>query len=261
MFVPNPFGPDPFNHRLPIPSSLSYTNYMVPHLERRTHEPRTHPSYPQPPHTRRQQGRQHRPRFSGSEFSDEDTTNDAYYLDDESSLNDRQGGWRAHYQTDMEPNLRSSFKRTHIELPSPTADLLSHTRTAILILPPTLTHLLVQIRSSHHGTETVRAAVAGDMRFRDVVKQMVPANYTGEVRAYVKLRGVWQEPGGVRVSELVEQGRYEIGEMEVKIEVGGREGRGGGVGGVSMGMGHGGGMKRGVKAWEREMGRTWEIRG
>ena len=85
------------------------------------------------------------------------------------------------------------------------------------------------------------------MLFRDAVKQLVPERYHGEVRAYVKMRGEWQEPGRFLVSKIMEQGRFvsnERGELEVKIEIGGR----------------GGG--RGAKVWEkeRERGRTWEIR-
>jgi hypothetical protein len=87
------------------------------------------------------------------------------------------------------------------------------------------------------------------MRFRDVVKQLVPSVYTGEVRAYVKIRGAWQEPGLFLVSQIMEQGRFVLGErgvLGVKIEIGRRAGGEGGI--------------RGVKAWERERGRTWEIR-
>ena len=75
--------------------------------------------------------------------------------------------------------------------------------------------------------------VVGDMRFRDVVKQLVPEegwNVSGGVKAYVKMRGAWQEPGCVLVSQIVELGRFvlnERGEVEVKIDIGGG-GRGGG---------------------------------
>lgn len=96
------------------------------------------------------------------------------------------------------------------------------------------------------------------MRFRDVVKQLVPGVPAAEVKACVRLRGEWQEPrASWRMSEVVEQGgRYvvnESGEVEVRIEVrGGRRGRGG-ERVVSRG---------GFRTWEREreMGRAWEIR-
>jgi hypothetical protein len=89
------------------------------------------------------------------------------------------------------------------------------------------------------------------MQFRDVVKQLVPEMHHGEVRAYVKMRGAWQEPGLFRLSQIMEQGRFVLNEREelnVKIEIGWRGGGGGEEGGM-----------RGVKAWERER-RTWEIR-
>ena len=61
------------------------------------------------------------------------------------------------------------------------------------------------------------------MLFRDAVEQLVPERYHGEVRAYVKMRGEWQEPGRFLVSQIMEQGRFvsnERGELEVKIEIG-----------------------------------------
>lgn len=74
------------------------------------------------------------------------------------------------------------------------------------------------------------------MRFRDVVKQIVPeSGWSGGVRAYVKMRGAWQEPGCVLVSQIVELGRFvlnERGEVEVKIEIGGGGRRSGGREGV-----------------------------
>jgi len=99
-------------------------------------------------------------------------------------------------------------------------------------------------------------AVAGNIRFHDVVSQLVGPTMQrrGEVRAFVRMRGDWVEPRAARVSEVVEQGRWgvdERGEVEVKIEIGG--------GGGSVDKG--GRERKGVKAWEREMGRAWEIRG
>jgi hypothetical protein len=110
------------------------------------------------------------------------------------------------------------------------------------------------MKSPAYASETLHATVAGDMLFRDAVKQLVPERYHGEVRAYVKMRGEWLEPGRFLVSQIMEQGRFvlnERGELEVKIEIGGRGG-----GGKMRGGG------RGAKVWEkeRESGRTWEIR-
>ena len=90
------------------------------------------------------------------------------------------------------------------------------------------------------------------MRFHDVVRQLVQAVPGSEVRAYVRLRGEWQEPAsGCRMSEVVEKGgRYLVndrGEVQVRIDVEGI------IGGHVRG-------KRGFKAWGRETGRAWEIR-
>ena len=96
----------------------------------------------------------------------------------------------------------------------------------ILILPPLLTRLRVQMRS-RDGNETLRVNVAGDMPFRDVVTQLVPEaewSVSGRVKAWVKMRGAWLEPGCALVSRIMEQGRFvlnERGEVDVKIEIGG----------------------------------------
>ena len=94
----------------------------------------------------------------------------------------------------------------------------------ILIFSPLLTRLRVQMRS-RDGTETLRVNVAGDMPFRDVVKQLLPeSNWNDGTMVYVKMRGAWLEPGCARVSQIMEQGRFvlnERGEVEVKIEIGG----------------------------------------
>lgn len=119
-----------------------------------------------------------------------------------------------------------------------------------------MTPLHVRI-STPSATHTLHATVAGDMRFHDVVRQLVPPVHFPHVRACVRLRGEWQEPGSSwRMTKVVEQGgRYvvnERGEVEVRIEVvGGGEG--------AMGGGHAG-VRRGFRAWGRETGRAWEIR-
>jgi hypothetical protein len=174
--------------------------------------------------------------------------------------NDRDSDNDDHNNSSLD--LDSAFTRIPIKLPQQTADLLR--KDEILILPPTLTRMRVQMRRNH-ATEVLRATVAGDMRFRDVVKQLVPAGCTGEVRAYVKMRGAWQEPGLFLLSQIVEQGRFvlnERGEVDVKIEFGrrGGGGRGGGDGGSNGGFGQGG--RSGIEWWERESerGRKWAVR-
>lgn len=98
------------------------------------------------------------------------------------------------------------------------------------------------------------------MRFRDVVSQLVQQGQYADVRASVRLRGEWQEPGSnVRISEVVRQyATNERGEVEVRIEVG-RGGEGGGGREGRRGGGYVGGT-RGFRAWERETGQAWEIR-
>ncbi|CAA9958077.1 hypothetical protein PTMSG1_01650 [Pyrenophora teres f. maculata] len=263
-----PFSHDPFR-RLPIPAPFSYANYLVPqpHL----------PSSP-PPHRRTHRYRPHRPSFytdAESHPSDQDDTQeDSYYMDtttpSDNPFPDRPTHRRRHQwtpdttATPTPPDLLdmdSEFRRTSIRLPRKAGEKLD--RDTILILPPTLTRLRVHMRSPPYSggggstTNALHVLVAGDMRFRDVVRQLIGARMRGqgEVRAFVRMRGAWVEPGAVRVSEVVEQGRWvvdERGEVVIKIEVG----VGSGV--EKEGRERG---RSGMKAWERETGRAWEIRG
>ncbi|EOA89361.1 uncharacterized protein SETTUDRAFT_37875 [Exserohilum turcica Et28A] len=162
---------------------------------------------------------------------------------------------------------RRTFEKINAMHPSSFSSSSSSSSAAVLILPDLLTPLLVTVWNPTSTTAagaayTLRATVAGDMRFCDVVRQIVgdeqQQQQGGEVvRAYVKVRGEWQEPEACcRVSEFVEQvgsSRY-VGEVQVKIEVGG----GSRVGGIGDGAVSGG--RRGFAAWERETGRAWEIR-
>jgi hypothetical protein len=177
-----------------------------------------------------------------SELSD-DTVDDRYYMDD---YEPRMPAF--HPDVDDNNNMSDAFRRQSVRLPVPAAENHRLSRDDILILPCSLTRMKVQIRSCHNGSETVRAAVVPDMRFSDVVRQFVPGSKRLEdVRAFVKLRGQWEEPGsGVRVSELVEQGRFvvnERGEVEVKIEIGG--------GGATRGV-----VAARAQGWKRE---EWEL--
>jgi hypothetical protein len=183
------------------------------------------------------------------DFPSDSTLEDPYYMDDKNPLHGLHArNSRRPYSyddSDLEPN--ASFSRVSVKLPSRTASLLPD--SSILILPPNVTHMRIRLNTPT-SSSTLHATVAGDMSFRDVVRQLVPnSHHHGEVRAQVKLRGTWVEPGArVRVSELVEQGRFvmnEGGEVEVRIEI--------------VGIG-GNGEGRRVKGWERETGRAWEIR-
>jgi hypothetical protein len=138
------------------------------------------------------------------------------------------------------------FPRTQLRLPRHTSNILRS--DTILILPPTLTNLKITLHThTLQRNNTIRAAVAGDMRLRDVVKQILPHNYLCDVRVYVRSRGEWVEPGSpVKVSDIVELGRVtrnERGEVEIKIVAGERE--------RDDRRGHG---------WEREVGRVDRMR-
>jgi hypothetical protein len=127
---------------------------------------------------------------------------------------------RNHYrQPDFE-----HFPQISLRLPSKTARDL-HT-SEILVLPPSLTHLKIQLYTSNNTyLRTLRVAVAGDIRLRNVIKQVLPPEYWGDVKSYVKTRGEWVEPGSpTKVSDVVELGRFvvnERGEVQVRIVVGG----------------------------------------
>ncbi|KAH7340021.1 hypothetical protein BKA66DRAFT_577269 [Pyrenochaeta sp. MPI-SDFR-AT-0127] len=205
-----------------------------------------------------------------SAFSEQSTTEDQCFFDDETTRNDRLNAWswtdhqKSSYYSEPISEITSSFKKVAFNIPSRAAEKLGLGKDEVLILPPGLTHLKVRMQMQHEG-QVIRVAVAGDMRFRDIVKQLLPAHYQGEVRACVKLMGEWQEPGpSAKVSDLAEQGRFGVNEgrdMEVKIEMGSalRKSRAMDlVVGMGMGMdidaGTSGSRKRGMKMWERETG-------
>lgn len=267
MFNTSPFPHNPFRH-LPLPTPFSYTNYLV--SQSRLSSP--------PSSSHRRTYHRHRTYRPSSLFADadmhasdqDDPLDDPYYMDTHSDSafpaerpvhRHRRPQWLRNdtSTTNSLDDITSEFRPVPVRLARETAEKLD--RDTVLILPPMLTRLRVHIRYSYGGgggaTDPLHVAVAGDMRFRDVIRQLVGGRMQGqgEVRVFVRMRGTWVEPGAVRVSEVVEQGRWvvdERGEVEVKIEVGG-----GGGGGVEK-EGRG---KRGVKAWEREMGRAWEVRG
>ncbi|KAF1839067.1 hypothetical protein BDW02DRAFT_594134 [Decorospora gaudefroyi] len=278
MFGPNPFPRDPFNH-IPMmpPPSFSYTNYMAP-----LHSP-------PPPHARLHRGQhqhQHyhappRPSLHETDCSSTETIDDTYHIDidNDNDNEDPFPGHHAHsrrrrrhvmrtYTPPPPPNAIDASPPPPIlktvsvttRLPSRTADTLRLSRDDILLLPPTLTltrlKMHLSTRNSDTQTQTLRVVVASDTLFSDVLKQVLPSSRVQygmrvRVRGYVWVRGGWLElRGGVRVGELVGRGRCGgLEAVEVRVEVEGRAGGGGG------------GERRGMKAWERETGRAWEIRG
>jgi hypothetical protein len=134
------------------------------------------------------------------------------------------------------------FPRTSLRLPKHTSNSLRPDQ--ILILPSTLTSLKISLHT-HTPQRTIRAAVAGDMRLRDVIKQILPQEYLHDTRVYVKSRGEWVEPENpTKVSDIVDMGRFarnDKGEVEIRIVIGG------------------GGREKREYRWERrEEGHGWE---
>ncbi|KAH7386938.1 hypothetical protein DE146DRAFT_635711 [Phaeosphaeria sp. MPI-PUGE-AT-0046c] len=115
------------------------------------------------------------------------------------------------------------FPRTQLRLPGRSSRGL---RTDdILILPSTLTRIKISLHDAHHALRNIRVAVAGDMRLRDVVKQVLSQDYWSDARTYVKSRGEWIEAGSpTKVGGIVDLGHVAVnerGEVEVRIVIGG----------------------------------------
>lgn len=164
-------------------------------------------------------------------------------------------------ERELDLNLSLQFKRMHIRVPKHTSRELRNDE--ILIIPSILTHLKISVYSND-DKDVIRAAMAGDMRMRDVLKQILPQECLPDAKSYVRRRGEWTEPGGsILISQVVELGRFamdESGEVEVRVVVGDgrkqerererakeRERQ------RERGMGRYGG-------WEREIGRTERMR-
>ncbi|EUC38097.1 hypothetical protein COCCADRAFT_22444 [Bipolaris zeicola 26-R-13] len=273
------FDPDAF-HRHPIPPAFSRTNYIVSGASRvqlPSFIPRDHRhAHPMTPH-QHQHHHHPRPARRYSVYADPSPTSSDFDQTEDTYLQSESDSSLTHVKhspprnanannnannSSSSSNVLSPLHRTSFKLPHTTfANLPStHTSSSILILPPTLTPLHIRI-DTPSSTHQLRATVAGDMRFRDVVSQLVQQGQYADVRASVRLRGEWQEPGSsVRISEVVRQYAVnERGEVEVRIEVGRGGGGEGGREGRRGGGGYVGGI-RGFRAWERETGRAWEIR-
>lgn len=177
---------------------------------------------------------------SAADFSSSEYDYDPYSLDTDSD-HDTYPPPRLPPPRTRHPELARdappAVRRTSVKLPSATADALRPDE--MLILPP-LTHMHILIRRSRTGRgDVVRAAAPESMRFGDVVQHVVAASLgdgvrRSDVRAWVKQRGRWDEPGAaVQLEELVRRGevfRDARGELDVEIEVsdgGGEEGFGG----------------------------------
>ncbi|CAO2649513.1 Nn.00g068980.m01.CDS01 [Neocucurbitaria sp. VM-36] len=246
MFNRNPWLNDPFQrlhfNQLPF---QSYHNYSARNISPHKHRSRPNTRC----HAARRASHLALDAIEGSEFSDESTAaDDRYYLDDQSSQNARLNTKHSD-DNDRPLSIKPALQSVRVKFPQRSIETLGLREDDVLILTPALKlwRLKVHIRS-HHATETLCAAVAGDVRLRDVVKQLLPAAFSGEVRVHVKARGEWQEPGlAVKVGDIAAVGR----EVEVKIVVTseGLERRGPALGSMGLGLG-----MRGARGWEVEMG-------
>ncbi|OAL02482.1 hypothetical protein IQ06DRAFT_117057 [Phaeosphaeriaceae sp. SRC1lsM3a] len=115
------------------------------------------------------------------------------------------------------------FRRTQLRLTDRYARALR--ADDILILPPALTRIKISLLEGHQLVRNIRVAVAGDMRLRDVIKQVLAQESLSDARTYVKSRGEWTEAASpVKVSGIVDLGRFAVnekGEVEVRIVIGG----------------------------------------
>ncbi|KAF2854392.1 hypothetical protein T440DRAFT_515102 [Plenodomus tracheiphilus IPT5] len=203
--------------------------------------------------------------FPATDYTDIDTSppHDPYHLDTDTDT-DTCLPYHPRFSSPY-PRLSSevhstpTFTKTTLKLPQSTASQIHSTLSPsdILILPPTLTRLKVSIRSSSRSSsytstnETLRVVVAGNLRVRDVARQ-VCSKGGEEMQVWVRRRGEWQEVGGtVRVGDVSERG--EGRDVEVRIVIGGFEG--------GRRRRRSAECERGVvaKGWE-ESGRGWEWR-
>jgi hypothetical protein len=202
MFNPSIWLGESFSHFTnpsPLPRSHEYMSdaYTAP------------PSYPPSRKPNKYHPHRHASRFtpSSSETDLDETDSDIFPTRNQ------------HRQLDFE-----HFPQISVRLPSKIARDL-HT-SEILILPSTLTRLKILLYATNNTyLRTLRAVVAGDMRLRDVIKQILPSEYWGDMKSYVKTSGEWVEPGSpTKVSDVAELGRFvvnERGQVEVRIVVGG----------------------------------------
>ncbi|KAH7074692.1 hypothetical protein BKA63DRAFT_319519 [Paraphoma chrysanthemicola] len=238
--LPRMWSPDPFHRSkdssFPITKKGDvnpYTNYYTD----------SHDYFPK--HRRRRDPFHQSPFYvEGSDFSDVEF-DDTYSLDTDTTLDNRlQSAYLPRRHTTSP--LAINFKRVQIRMLKRVAEHVHEDE--VLILSPDLTRLRIQVRSAH-SSESMRAAVAGDMRLRDVVKQVLSNAHGGEVLVQVKVRGEWVDISGSHmISEIVEHGRGVLNsrqEVEVRVSVGtGREKK----------------PRTDVRGWEHEIGRMERMR-
>jgi hypothetical protein len=252
MFSPNIWSHDPYR-QYPKPSFFSLHSYTAPPIPPYTDpyayqphkDPQRHAAKHAPEHRRR------RPSAFAISASDLSAPSD-FDHDTDSTTSHRLHTSHRHPPPDLD--IAPHFKRAQVRLPRKTAQDLRGT-DEILILPSSLTHLKVSL-FVHQSSRKMRVAVAGDMRLRDVVKQLLPQEYLRDARAYVKARGEWVEPGPqTKIGDVKDLGQFVMddrSEIEVRVIVGGTNGGRERVGrdahvraGENM---------RGRHGWERESG-------
>lgn len=146
-------------------------------------------------------------------------------------------------------DLSAPFRKMTVKMNADTIDRYDLRWNEMLILPPSITRMCIEIRCRHtQSSQTLRVAVPGDMRLREVLKQVLPKEYVRGAEALGKSRGVWQEMGSLmKVSDIVkESGRNLVDETEMRVIIG------------NDGMERG--RLRGMQGWEREMGMVERMR-
>ncbi|KAH8725250.1 hypothetical protein GQ44DRAFT_772286 [Phaeosphaeriaceae sp. PMI808] len=205
MFSPNMWPRDPFYPLKDTHSPPRFHKYSYP----------KHESYRDAPALRRGHRNTHEHQRSplipeGPDFSDTEYESTS----DNTFGHFQRNPYRSDYEADIEP--ASQFKRVQIRVPKRAMQELRGDE--ILILSSPLTHVKIFLSTPHFADE-LRAAVAGDMRLRDLVKQLLPQNEVHEARTLVKTGGGWIEPmSSTKISEVMLNERREV---EVRIVVGG----------------------------------------
>jgi hypothetical protein len=223
MFSPDMWLNNPF-YRFNTTSPFPLHNYAAPHVKPYidSHMYRTQ-------HFRRP-SKHHRSAF---DLDDSDFAEPNLGLDTDSTFTPHR------HNPDFEP-----FKRLSLRVSPRTFQVLRPNE--LLIVSHSLTHLKIIL---HSHQRTIRVAVAGDMRLRDVLKQVLPHKHLHDARAYVRSQGGWVEPEApMKVEDVVELGDFAMNEkeeVEVRIVLGCAK------------MEKKGGARHG---WEREMGRMERMR-
>lgn len=254
MFTTNIWSHDPYRQHSKH-SFFSLHTYTPPHIS-----PYTDPHAFQPRKDSHRHAAKyvpaHRRRSAFDISASELSEHSDFDMDTDSTANDRLHiPHRRHRFPEIEPDfdVASHFTRTQVRLPRKTAHEL-RSSDEILILPPCLTHLKVSL-FAQHSSRKMRVAVAGDMRLRDVIKQLLPQEYLRDTRVYVKARDEWVEPGAqTKVGDVRDLGQFvmnERNEIEVRVIVGNNDaGRERGRVGENVHMRVSEGL--GKHGWERE---------